>query len=133
MDDTVAQSGLMGRRRASFAFHLTQENNSHAMDVTLFERIPEMKVDSRYKRVCGSTTWSKHNHEKCILVPGVRVVYLRSDAAPEVGVERARLQHGRHQRQVLSHQQTEQAGVGQQVVAVHKLQRHSHSFCNIAL
>lgn len=84
-----------------------------------------MKVDSGHKRECGSTTRSKHNHEKCILVPGVWVVYLRSDATPEVGVERARLQHGRHQRQVLSHQQAEQAGVGQQVVAVHKLQRHS--------
>lgn len=83
-----------------------------------------MKVNG-WEHVCGSTTRSKHNHEKCILVPGVWVVYLRSDATPEVGVERARLQHGRYQRQVLSHQQAEHAGVGQQVVAVHKLQRHS--------
>lgn len=51
------------------------------------------------------------------------VLHLGSDATPEVGVQRARLQHGRHQRPVFRHQQVEHPGVGQQVVAVHELQR----------
>lgn len=51
------------------------------------------------------------------------ILHLRSDATPVVGVERARLQHGRHQRQVLRHQQVEHTGIGQQVVAVYELQK----------
>lgn len=82
-----------------------------------------MKVNCGCKRMCGSTMWSKTKSREVHFSGGV--VYLWSDATPEVGVERARLHHGRHQCQVLSHQQAEHAGVGQQVVAVHKLQRHS--------
>ncbi|TNN46611.1 hypothetical protein EYF80_043198 [Liparis tanakae] len=37
--------------------------------------------------------------------------YLRGDATPEVGVERAGLQHGSSQGQVFSHQQVQHAGV----------------------
>lgn len=54
---------------------------------------------------------------------GFEILHLRSDATPEVGVERARLQHGGHQRQVFRHQQVEHPGVGQQVVAVDELQK----------
>lgn len=59
--------------------------------------------------------------------------HLRSDATPEVGVERARLQHGRHQRQVFRHQQAEHPGVGQQVVAVHELQGDTGGLLKAAL
>lgn len=52
-----------------------------------------------------------------------REAYLWGDAAPVVGVQRARLQHRSGQGQVFGHEQVQHAGVGQQVVTVHELKR----------
>lgn len=50
-------------------------------------------------------------------------LYLRSHPTPEVGVRCSGVQHGGHHRLVLGNEQAQSVGVGDQVVAVYKLQK----------